>query len=77
MNRFAVVIDGQQQMAGQPLFRTHKLRLVAQIPRLYRGEVRLRRLAGDIGKGEFQPGVKIGRFFCAAASSHEFFGSIW
>jgi hypothetical protein len=44
-------------MAGQTLFRAHKLRLVAQIPGLYRGEIRLRRLAGDIGKGEFQPGV--------------------
>ena len=24
-----------------------------------------------------QPGTMIGRFFCAAASIHEFFGSIW
>jgi hypothetical protein len=44
-------------MAGQTLFRAHKLRLVAQIPGLHRGEIRLRRLAGNIGEGEFQPGV--------------------
>ena len=57
MNGFTVILDSQQQMAGQALFRAHKLRLVAQIPGLDRGEIRLRRLTGDIGKGDFQPGV--------------------
>lgn len=54
---FAVAIDRQQQVAGQTLLRAHKLRLVAQIPGLHRGEIRLRRLAGDIGKADLQSGV--------------------
>ena len=44
-------------MAGQPLFRAHKLRLMPQIPRLHRGGIRLRRLVGNLGEGGFQPGM--------------------
>ena len=32
VNRLVVAIDGEQQMAGQALFRAHKLRLMPQIP---------------------------------------------
>ena len=57
VNRLVVAIDGEQQMAGQTLFRAHKLRLMPQIPGLHRGGIRPRRLAGNPGEGGFQPGV--------------------
>ena len=43
VNRLLIAIDGEQQMAGQPLFRAHKLRLMPQIPCLHRGGIRPRR----------------------------------